>query len=298
MVSIEFVKLIIDSSTVLLLAALGEIIKERSGVLNLGLEGIISFSGMLAIATYIETGNPYLGIVIAGLGGSMLSLIHGIISNYVKADQVLSGLSILFIGLGLAGLFGSGYEGLKVKPLTPIIVDLILVKLPLDVLSITGYLLSIILTLIIYRSRYGLILRGLGDYPEGLDYLGYNIDFLRTVSTAIGGFIVGLAGAKLTLSLIPMWSIGVSGGRGWISLALVVSSLWNPLLSMVVSHIFGVLTQLPIISQILGLPYDSRLLSTVPYISTILILTIFSLPRLRNLGYAPKELGKPYRRSG
>jgi len=297
-VSEEFVKLIIDSSVVLLLAAIGEIIKERSGILNLGLEGIISFSGMVAIASYINTGSYPIAILLAGFAGATLSLIHGVISNYVKADQVLSGLAILFIGIGLAGLFGSPYEGLKVDPLPTYNIYILIVTIPMDILTIVGYSLSLIVTLILFRSRYGLILRGLGDYPEGLDYLGYNVDFLRTLAVFIGGFIVGLSGAKLTLSLIPIWSIGVSGGRGWISLALVVSSLWNPSLALIVSHLFGFLTQLPIISQVLGLPYDTRLLSTVPYLATIVILTIFSHPKLRNIGYAPKELGKPYIRKG
>ncbi|HIE36875.1 TPA: ABC transporter permease [Candidatus Geothermarchaeota archaeon] len=294
----EFIKLIIDSSTILLLASLGELIKERSGILNLGLEGIISFSAMTAIAIYIESGNIYLAILLAGLSGSLLSLLHGYISNYVKADQVLSGLAILFIGIGLSGLLGSRYEGLKVDPLTPYKIFIGDIVLSLDILTLLGYILAPILYIIIYRSRYGLIIRGLGDNPEGLDYLGYDVDRLRTLVTGLGGFLVGLAGAKLTLSLIPIWSIGVSGGRGWIALALVVSSLWNPILTFIVAHIFGFLNQFPILSQAIGLDIDSRLISTVPYLATIVLLTIFSLPILRRLGYAPRELGKPYIRKG
>ena len=290
----EFIKLIIDSSTVLLLASLGELIKERSGILNLGLEGIISFSAMSAIAVYIESGNPYLGILVAGLAGAVLSLIHGFISNYIKADQVLSGLAVLFIGIGLSGLLGSRYEGLKVDPLTPIKVSLGEFIINMDILTITAYVLAPLLFIILYKTRYGLIIRGLGDQPEGLDYLGYDVDKLRTVIVVIGGFIVGLAGAKLTLALIPMWSIGVSGGRGWIALALVVSSLWNPLLTFIVAHVFGFLNQFPILSQVMGLEIDSRLVSTIPYLATIILLVVFSLPVLKRLGYAPRELGKPY----
>lgn len=294
----EFIKLIIDSSTVLLLASLGELIKEKCGVLNLGLEGIISFSAMSAIAVYIESGNPYLGILVAGLAGAALSLIHGFISNFVKADQVLSGLSVLFIGIGLSGLLGSRYEGLKVEPLTPMKIRLGGLVISMDILTVVAYVLAPLLYIIIYKTRYGLIIRGLGDQPEGLDYLGYDVDKLRTIIVVIGGFIVGLAGAKLTLALIPMWSIGVSGGRGWIALALVVSSLWNPLLTFIVAHIFGFLNQFPILSQAMGLEIDSRLVSTTPFLSTIVLLVIFSLPVLRKLGYAPRELGKPYIRRG
>lgn len=290
----EFIKLIIDSSTVLLLASLGELLKERSGILNLGLEGIISFSAMTAIATYIESGNYLVAIFIAGFAGMLLSLLHAFISNYIKADQVLSGLAILFIGLGLSGLLGSKYEGLKVDPLPAIKIAFGDTVLSLDGLTVIAYALAPTLYIILYRSRYGLIVRGLGDQPEGLDYLGYDVDKLRTFVVGVGGFIVGLAGAKLTLALIPIWSIGVSGGRGWIALALVVSSLWNPILTLVISHVFGFLNQFPILSQVMGLEIDSRLISTTPYLATVILLVIFSLPYLKRLGYAPKELGKPY----
>jgi len=168
----------------------------------------------------------------------------------------------------------------------------------LDILTATAYLLAPALYIVLTRTKAGLIIRGLGDNPEGLDYLGYDVYRLRLYTVLIGGFIIGLAGAKLTLSLIPVWSFGVSGGRGWIALALVITSLWNPLLALPASHIFGLLTQAGILVQVLGVPIDSRLASTTPYIVTIIFLTLLHIPRLRRLVSPPRTLGMPYRRRG
>ncbi len=285
------VQLVIDSSTILLLASLGELLKERAGILNLGVEGIISLSALTAVAVYITTGSHLLAILLAGLAGSLLASIHGFLSIYLRGDQVLSGLAVLFIGLGLSSALGSGFTGIEVEKLPQL--------LPmLDILTLLAYLLAPTLYIILSRTKTGLVIRGLGDNPEGLDYLGYDVYRLRLYIVVIGGFIVGLAGAKLTLSLIPVWSFGVSGGRGWIALALVITSLWNPLLALPVSHLFGLLTQAGILVQVLGIPIDSRLASTTPYIATIIFLTMLHIPRLRRLVGAPRTLGMPYRRRG
>jgi len=286
-----FIALVVNSSVVLLLASLGEMIKERAGILNLGIEGIMSLSALSAVASYIAFNDHALAILVAGITGSTLSLLHGFFSIYVKADQVLSGLGVLFIGLGLSGAIGSAYSGMEIEPMEPII-------WLFDTLSILAYASAIIFYVLTRYTKLGLILDGLGDNPEGLDYLGYDVYRLRMLAVVVGGFLVGLSGAKITLSLIPVWSMGVTGGRGWIALALVISSMWNPILSIPISHVFGLLTQAGILSQVFNLPIDSRIASTTPYISTIILLTLVHSTRFKRLVKAPRTLGTPYRRRG
>jgi len=289
MISLDIIIRAILAGTPLLIASLGEIYTERSGVLNLGLEGIFVLGAAVSFVTTVDSGNVIVGLILAGIAGGILGLIHGIVSVSFRGRQVVSGLALTIVGYGMASLIGAKYVG---RPLPTYIyigdMWIILLILELAIASLLWYLL--------YKIKLGVIIRSVGEDPISAYGLGVDVVKTRILTTLFGGFLGGLAGGWYVLGYIHIWTEGTGMGRGWIALAIVIVSAWNPLLAPVFSLIFGGVEtaiwrfQLP--------PYNLNpyLLGATPYLTTLLILVIFMATPLRKYFRPPKALGTPFYR--
>lgn len=276
--------------TPVLLASLGEIISERSGVVNIGVEGILLASAFTATVTSITLGNPLAGLLVGAIVGFLIGLLHGILSVYLRADQIIAGLAFNMIAYGLTvmGLIGLwGHHGASPR-----------IKVSVDEISILGFhvnpisLASIVLALlawyILRSTRVGLALRACGEDPRAAEAMGVNVNVYRVTATSIGGLLAGIGGAFLALEIVGQFTRGISAGRGFIALANVAFSGWNPLLAVPGAYVFGFLEAMSIYLQqgALGYEYVAR---TLPYLGTLLVVTIFAWRAI-----APRSLAKPY----
>ena len=305
----------VASGTVLLFATIGEIFAERSGVLNLGVEGMMLIGAMTAISIALVTGNPWLGLLLAMLASALISQIHAIIAIQFRADQVLSGLALNFAAIGLALVFGEGLSKAGALPLLPRFSIPLLSAIPLlgpifftnqSVLVYIGFLLVPAAWFYIYRTRPGMHLRAIGEFPAAADALGINVAWLRHVYVFTGGALAGLAGATISLAVSPGWfSELTTSGQGWIAIGLVIFAQWDPLRAALGAYVFGALRRLILDIQgptmLLGLanpffynPYWGFFLQMVPYAFTILFLVIGSREAMRKRVGAPAALGLPY----
>jgi ABC-type uncharacterized transport system permease subunit len=305
----------IASGTVLLFATIGEIFAERAGVLNLGVEGMMLLGAMSAYSTALSTGNPWLGILVAMIVGGLLSQLHALIVIQLQADQVVSGLALTFVGTGLSLVLGEGLSKAGAVALLPVLSIPLLADIPLigpiffgdqSILVYIGYLLTPLAWYYIYRTRAGMNLRAIGEYPAAADALGVNIYRLRYVYVFVGGMLAGLAGASISLAVSPGWfSELTTGGQGWIAVGLVIFAQWNPLRAAFGAYAFGALRRLILDIQgpklLLGFAnpffYNSYLgffLQMLPYAFTILILILGSREAARKRLGAPAALGTPY----
>jgi ABC-type uncharacterized transport system permease subunit len=305
----------VATGTVLLFATLGEIYAERSGVLNLGVEGMMLLGAMSAYSIAVSTGSPWLGLVVGMLVGGLLSLLHGFVTIHLQADQVVSGLSLTFLGTGLSLIFGEGLSKAGTISLLPSFSIPVLAHVPLvgsvfftdqNVLVYVGYLMVPAAWYYINHTRPGLHLRAVGEHPAAADALGINVYRLRYVYVFVGGVLAGLAGAAISLSISPGWfSEMTTSGQGWIAVGLVIFAQWNPLRAAFGSYVFGALRRLILDLQgptaLLGLrnpffynPYLGFFLQMVPYAFTILVLVIGSREAIRKRIGAPAALGLPF----
>jgi general nucleoside transport system permease protein len=307
----SIVGLALRSGTSLLYATLGEIITEKSGVLNLGLEGMLLSSAMISFAVAYNTGNVFLAVLFGGLMGSMLAVLFSLATIIFQANQVVSGLSLFILGSGLASFLGQrlGPQGTTlvglVGPHLPKISIPILSSIPAfgeelfnqDILTYGMYLLPPLLAFLIYRTRLGLNLRAVGENPYTADVLGIKIQKTRIISTVAGGFLVGLGGAHMSLSYAPGWTENLTGGRGWIAIAMVIFSAWNPLRAVIGAMLFGGLSALQFRFQALGTSIPPAYLRMVPYIFTLIVLILINSPIFsKNRLGIPASLGQNYRR--
>lgn len=305
----------VATGTVLLFATIGEILAERSGVLNLGLEGMMLIGAMIAFRTATQTGQPWLGLFYAMLAAGVLSLLHALVTINFQADQVVSGLAINFVGIGLSMVLGEGLSKAGATALLPIITVPGLAQIPLlgpimftnhNPMVYLGYLLVPAVWFYINRTRPGLHLRAVGEYPAAADALGINVYRLRYIYVFIGGMMAGLAGGTISLAVSPGWfSELTTGGQGWIAVGLVIFSQWNPWRAAAGSYMFGALRRLILDLQgpqlLLGLanpffymPKLGFFLQMVPYALVILILIIGSREAMKKRLGAPAALGLPY----
>lgn len=292
------------SATPLLLAALGEIYAERSGILNLGLEGMMATGALSSFAAAFITGNPWVGILVGMIVGGLLSLIHGVVSISLKGNQVVSGLALTMLGLGLSSVLGRMYVGNQLsiearflpKPVEPLSSIPILGKalFDQDPIFYLSLFLSLIMWFFLYRTKYGIIIRSTGENPAAVDAAGVNVSSVRYVSTLLGGLLAGLAGAYLSVAYNPAWIENMTAGRGWIALALVIFSLWDPLKALLGSYLFGIVEASGYNLQAYG--YSQWLLNGLPYLLTLVILTFGTTESMRRRMGAPAFLGKPYDR--
>jgi ABC-type uncharacterized transport system permease subunit len=294
----------IVAGTPLILAALGELVTERSGVLNLGVEGMMAVGALAAFAVALTTGSTVLGVLAGMAAGAAVSAIFAVLVLTLMANQVAAGLALAIFGVGLAAFVGKSWEAETLSAVPPLELPL-LAELPLigralfaqQWLVYVSWLLLGALVWFLGRSRGGLVLRAVGESPAAAHAIGQPVIAIRYAATLFGGAMAGLGGAFLSVFYTPMWAEGLVAGRGWIALALVVFATWRPLRVMVGAYLFGGTTVAQMFVQgsgvDLGLP--SQFLTALPYLATIIVLVFISRnPNTIRLN-APVSLGRPFR---
>jgi len=282
-------------------AALGELVTERSGVLNLGVEGMMIMGAVGAFAVAQMTGNPYLGLLAGIAVGALFSLLFGFLTLTLVTNQVATGLALTILGLGASGMIGEtwvGVPGIKLQAIyIPGLSDIPVIGPILFHQDIVFYLsiaLLIGVNWFLFRSRTGLMLRAIGDNHGSAHALGIDVLRVRYLSVMFGGACAGLAGAQLSLVYTPQWVEDMSAGRGWIALALVVFSSWRPWRVLAGGYLFGAVTIGQLHTQALGVNVPSQFLSALPYAATVVVLVLISRNRRTTLINTPASLGKPF----
>ncbi|SLN45174.1 Branched-chain amino acid transport system / permease component [Pseudoruegeria aquimaris] len=292
------------AATPILLAAIGELVVEKAGVLNLGVEGMMITGAICGFAIAVETGSPFLGFICAAIGAALLSLIFAFLTQFLLSNQVATGLALTLFGLGLSSLLGQSYVGIK-PPATD--------KLHLPVLSDLPVLGPVLFShdLMVYVSlaivagvwallkytRLGLVLRAVGENHDAAHALGYKVIRIRIAAIAFGGACAGLGGAYLSLVRVPQWTEGMTAGAGWIALAIVVFASWKPWRVLLGAYLFGGVTVLQLNLQAAGMAIPVEYLSMSPYLITILVLVIMSSGKGRAALNAPAALGRVFHAS-
>tara|TARA_R110002167_G_scaffold345818_2_gene556294 strand:- start:1165 stop:2094 length:930 start_codon:yes stop_codon:yes gene_type:complete len=293
---------VITASTPLLLAATGELITEKSGVLNLGVEGMMLVGAIAAFACASSTGSGMLGVLAGAGGGALLALIFAVLTLTLMANQVATGLALTIFGVGLSALLGANFVGIALDPLPqlalPGLSDLPLVGPVLfgqDGLVYLSFILLATVAWFLRRSRPGLVLKAVGESHDSAHAIGYPVIAIRYGATLFGGAMAGLGGAYLSLSYTPMWAENMTAGRGWIALALVVFATWRPARLLLGAYMFGGITILQLHAQGAGLDVPSQFMSMLPYLATVLVLVLISRDRVKIRLNAPAAIGKPFR---
>ncbi|MEW5828200.1 MAG: ABC transporter permease [Chloroflexota bacterium] len=305
----------VATGTVLLFATIGELLTERSGVLNLGVEGMMLIGAMTGFSVTVATGNPWLGLLMAMLFAGLLSQVHALITITLHADQVVSGLALTFLGTGISLVLGEGLSKAGTVALLPSFSIPLLSQIPIlgpifftkqSILVYIGYLLVPVTWYFINRTRPGLHLRAVGEYPAAADALGINVHGMRYLYVFVGGMLAGLAGATISLAVAPGWfSELTTAGQGWIAVGLVIFAQWDPVRAAVGSYAFGALRRLILDIQgptmLFGVanpfyynPYWGFFLQMLPYAFTVIVLVIGSREAIRKRLGAPAALGNPY----
>lgn len=292
---------VITASTPLVIAALGELVTERSGVLNLGVEGMMIMGAVAAFAGAQIFGSAYVGILCGILGGAIFSLLFAFLTLTLVANQVATGLALTLLGLGASGMIGESFvsvPGIRLGDIAiPLLSDIPVLGPVLFRQDLIFYL-SIALVLgvnwFLFRSRAGLKLRAIGDSHGSAHALGIKVIRTRYLAVMFGGACSGLAGAQLSLVYTPQWAENMSAGRGWITLALVVFASWRPWRVFAGGYLFGAVTILQLHAQAFGLGIPSQFLSMLPYAATIVVLVIISHNRRTTLINTPASLGKAF----
>lgn len=295
---------ILEFGTLLYLAALGEMIAEKAGVLNLGVEGMMAMGGVSAFWVGVETGNPWLALVFAGVVSAALACVHGFVSVVLGADQVVSGLALTILGLGLAAFVGQSLVSLppgarfggmdlgalsEVRFLGPVLFS----QTAVTWLAAAA---GVITWFVLERTRVGLGLRAVGESAATADAAGQPVVKTRLLAVAVGGAFAGFSGAYLTLSLAPGWTEGTVAGRGWIAVALVIFGAWTPGRVGIGALLFGGLLALEPRLQTFGVEISPILVSMLPYLLTIGVLVALSIRSRNRPSVAPAAIGLAYRR--
>lgn len=305
----------VSNGTVLLFATIGELFAERAGVVNLGVEGMMLLGAVTGYGVANATGNVWLGLLAAMIAGGILSFLHAVVTITLRADQVVSGLSLTFLGTGLALVLGEGLSQVSGVPTIPAFSLPLLNQIPFlgpilfeqkSLLVYFGFILIPFAWFYIYRTRPGLHLRSIGEYPAAADSLGIGVFRLRYFYVFVGGLLAGLAGGSISLSISPGWfSEFTTSGQGWIAIGLVIFAQWDPLRAALGSYLFGSLRRLVLDMQgpttILFFPnpfFSDRnlqfFLEMLPYALTVIVLVVGSRRALRRHLGTPAALGTPY----
>jgi len=291
----------IAAGTPLVFAALGELVTEKSGVLNLGVEGMMLVGAIAAFAATAATGSPWTGVLAGMLAGSATALIFAVLTLTLMANQVAAGLALSLFGVGLSAFVGKSYESVSLAATAPLKVPL-LSDIPLigpvlfsqQPLVYVSWAAFAGIAWFLYRSRPGLVLRAVGEAPKSAHAIGYSVISIRYLATLFGGAMAGIGGAFLSVFYTPLWVENMTAGRGWIALALVVFATWRPARVMIGAYLFGGVTVAQFFAQGEGAAIPSQFLSMLPYLATIVVLVLIS----RNLNTirlnAPVSLGKPF----
>jgi len=294
MINWEFCVAFIQASMIFLLAATGELVNQRSGVLNVGLEGLMLVGALTAFAIAAKTGSPWLGFAGGMVSGGLIGLLHGFLSISLKADQTVSGMGMWILALGMTTYLGQPLSG-------PLRADgrLESVMAGLTPMFFIGIVIVICVWFGLFRTKYGLWIRSAGEDPSVAVVSGLNVTRIRYTCVVFGGVMGGLAGAYLTLVYNPVWSPNPTMGRGWIALAIVFFSMWRPEIMLLGSFLFGFLWHLaisPSALQFQGIDLSYHFYRMIPFIATIVVLTVISSKKISRIIGAdkPAALGKPY----
>lgn len=290
---------------VLALAALGEVLAERVGVVNLGVEGLIALGAITGIATVVAIPSPTLGLALAMLVGLLAGMVFATATVIIRANQILCGLALTLMGTGVAAMVGKAYSGIP-APVTfppiaiPFLSGLPLVGRALFTQNILVYLIYLVLPFalhhLLFRTRHGLDLRAVGENPAAADAAGIPVTRIRFWYVSAGAALAAGAGAYLTLAFVPSWSEGVVAGRGWIAVALVIFAGYRPWTAVGAALLFGLITSLGFVGQARNWPIAAPVLSMLPYLGTIalMIVPVLAWQKVRRLMAAPAALGEPY----
>jgi len=289
-------------ATPLFLATLGEILTERAGILNLGMEGLIAFGAFAAFAGTVSTGSAWFGILIAMGAGAALAAIHALVSVTFRANQTVSGLALTMVGTGAAGLWGKPYIGTaapqRLGPVDlgalsdiPVLGKVLFSQDPFFYISVV---LLVAVSFLLGSTRTGLRIRSVGENPKASDALGVPVLLIRWTCVVVGGALAALGGAQLSLSYSASWVEGMSAGRGWIVIALTVFSIWKPARAFLGALLFGGIFVLQYLLQPLGIP--PSILGMLPYVATLSVLVFDGLRKDSHSLFAPAVLGEPYKR--
>jgi ABC-type uncharacterized transport system permease subunit len=292
---------IATAATPLLIAAVGEVVVERSGVLNLGVEGMMVMGAVTGFGVALTTGSPWLGVLAAIIVGALFSLLFGFLTLTLVTNQVATGLALTLLGLGLAGMLGESFVGLPGIKMSyiyipglsdlPVVGKLFFGQDPLFYVSIA---LTAGVAYFLFRTRAGLTLRSIGDNHTSAHALGIKVIAIRYTAVMFGGACAGLAGAYLSLVYTPQWNENMTAGRGWIALALVVFASWRPWRVLAGAYLFGAVSIGQLHAQALGIGVPSQLLSSLPYLATVVVLVLISRNRRLTMVNTPASLGRPF----
>ena len=285
--AIAIVLATLGAGTPLVFAALGELVSEKSGVLNLGVEGMMVVGAVCGFVVAADSGSLWLGVVVALLAGSAMAALFAVLTLTFQANQVAAGLALTIFGLGASAYMGLDYTSVALTGLQPLLFSI-------DPLVYLSFVLFVAIVWFLYRTRWGLVLRAVGEAPESAHAIGYPVIRIRYLAVIFGGAMAGLGGAYLALVYTPLWVEGMTAGRGWIALALVVFATWRPLRVMLGAYLFGGITIVQFHVQALGVDLPSQLLSMLPYLATILVLVLISRDARTIRLHAPASLGMSY----
>jgi simple sugar transport system permease protein len=292
----------IAAGTPLVFAALGELVTEKSGVLNLGVEGMMLVGAIAGFGVASASGNLWLGALAGMAAGAAMSAIFAVLTLNLMANQVASGLALTLFGIGLSAFVGKPFESVSLLKEGPIEIPL-LSQIPVlgpilfkqHFLVYVSWLLFAGVSWFLHKSRAGLVLRSVGESPESAHAIGYPVIRIRYLATLFGGAMAGLGGAHLSEFYAPMWAEGMVAGRGWIALALVVFATWRPARVMLGAYLFGGVTIAQFFAQGAGIDVTAQLLSALPYLATIVVLVIISRDVATIRLNSPVSLGRSYR---
>ncbi|OYW60559.1 MAG: ABC transporter permease [Bosea sp. 12-68-7] len=292
---------LVAASTPILLAALGELVTEKAGVLNLGVEGMMLCGAVAGFAVAFSTGSTMLGLLAAVMAGVATAMVFAVLTLSLTANQVATGLALTIFGIGASSLIGAGFVGRTITRLGPVF-PAALSEHPWlravfghDIVVYLSLALVIGVSLFLRRTRPGLILRAVGENDASAHAIGYPVIAIRYAAIAFGGALAGLGGAYFSLALTPMWADGLTAGRGWIALALVVFAAWRPGRLLLGAYLFGAVMTLELQAKAAGITWLApELLAMTPYLATVAVLTMMSLGRRAGRANAPACLGKPF----
>ncbi|MEM7528703.1 MAG: ABC transporter permease [Pseudomonadota bacterium] len=297
-----FLASMLIAATPFLFAGLGELVAERSGVLNLGVEGMMLVGAVAAFAVAFTTGSPWLGILAGAGAGAALALVFVIVSVVLLANQAATGLALTIFGIGVSGLAGQPFVGQTVVPppalSVPVLSDTTMLGRILfsqDPLVYLALLLAGAVWFLLERTRAGLALRAVGDSPESAHALGISVLRVRALAVLFGGACAGLGGAYLSIVYTPMWGENMTAGRGWIAVALVVFATWKPGRLVIGAYLFAAFTQLQFYGQDWGVAVPSQFLAMVPYLATIAALVLISRDPAIARANQPASIGRSFR---
>lgn len=292
----------ISSGTPLLFAVLGGIISEKAGVINLGTEGIMLIGAVISCIVFIQTGNLFVTLVAAVFAAAGLGFIHAFLCISLRSNQIVSGLAITLFGTGLSAYLGKAITG------TALAVSVPKIKLPwlesvpfigrifsnLDLFIWVSVALVVLLYVYMYKTSWGLHLKAVGDSPSTSDVMGISVAGYRYFHVIAGSMLMGLAGFYLIMVYSPNWIEGMTAGRGWIAIALIIFARWNPLYALLCAYFFGGLDALGFRIQLFDIGIPSYFLKMLPYVSTILVLMFIGWKNRHNPPAEPTSLGIPY----